>query len=343
MSKIEWTERTWNPIVGCSKVSEGCKNCYAIRMAWRLSHNPKTADRYAGTVHKTCGGKTNWTGVMNVLSDVALLPLQVKKPTMWFVNSMSDLFHEQLDDNTIIALFDIMRDCPQHTFQVVTKRTARAAEFLRKHYPEPLPNVWLIASVENQQAAEERIPHLLAAPAAVRGLSCEPLLGPVDLLTIPNIVKGYPCISRFAQKNKFPGIDWVIVGGESGPDARPMHPDWTRMLRDQCIWAEVPFFFKQWGEWYTTHFKMGKPPTPIFVMWRDYQHFTQKLWSAKGDACVDMKGKLCKSGGDMMHATYPVAIMQRVGKKAAGRLLDGHEWNEMPKGNFSPVKNVGDE
>lgn len=340
MSKIEWTERTWNPIVGCSKVSEGCRNCYAIRMAWRLSHNPKTADRYAGTVHKTCGGKTNWTGVMNVLSDVALLPLQVKKPTIWFVNSMSDLFHESLDDATIVSLFDIMRDCPQHTFQVVTKRTARAAEFLRKYSPEPLPNVWLIASVENQQAAEERIPHLLAAPAAVRGLSCEPLLGPVELnsfLFMPDM-HGSPADIVPSLK-----LDWVIVGGESGPDARPMHPEWARSLRDECTLAGVPFFFKQWGEWYTTHFKMSNPPTPTFVMWRDYRHFTQKFWSAKGDACVDMKGKLCKSGGDMMHAAYPVAIMQRLGKKAAGRLLDGHEWNEMPKGNFSPVKNVGDE
>lgn len=325
MSKIEWTERTWNPIVGCSKVSEGCKNCYAIRMAWRLSHNPKTADRYAGTVHKTCGGKANWTGVINVLSDVAMLPLQVKKPTMWFVNSMSDLFHEQLDDNTIISLFDIMRDCPQHTFQVVTKRTARAAEFLRKYSPEPLPNVWIGFSVENQKTANYRLPHFNLFSAAVKFVSMEPMIGPVKIEeALGETLKWH----AGGMKNC---ISWVIVGGESGPDARPMHPDWARSLRDECTLAGVPFFFKQWGEWYTTHFKMGNPPKPTFVMWRDYQHFTQKLWSAKGDACVDMKGKLCKSGGDMMHAAYPVAIMQRVGKKAAGRLLDGHEWNEMPK------------
>ena len=309
MSKIEWTERSWNPIVGCSKVSEGCKNCYAIRMAWRLMHNPKTADRYAGTVHKTCGGKANWTGVINVLSDVALLPLQVKKPTMWFVNSMSDLFHEQLDDDTIIALFDIMRDCPRHTFQVVTKRTARAAEFLRKHYPEPLPNVWIGFSVENNKTLTERAPYFQEFEAAVKFISCEPLLGPLSFKS--------PCLSKHLQENllvKY--IDWVIVGGESGPDARPMNPDWVCNLRDECTAAGVPFFFKQWGEW-----------APLQ---RYYEgHLMVNLTPGKNEY-------LFNDGNRLLN-------MQRVGKKAAGRLLNGREWNEMPKGNFSPVKNVGDE
>lgn len=221
MSKIEWTDETWNPIVGCTKVSPGCKNCYAERMAKRLA--AMGVAHYAGTVNQ----HGHWTGQMNWAGDEVLRkPLRWKKSRMVFVNSMSDLFHPGVPDEWILRVWDVMADARHHTFQVLTKRPARMAAFLTAHRPVAVPNVWIGTSVENQAAADERIPELMAAPAAVRFLSCEPLLGPVTLAG---------------------QVDWVIVGGESGPGARPMHPDWVRKLRDHCEAAGVPFFFKQWG------------------------------------------------------------------------------------------------
>lgn len=312
MSKIEWTERSWNPIVGCSKVSEGCKNCYAIRMAWRHSSNPITIAKYSGTVEKTCGGKINWTGSINVLSDVMLRPLQVKKPTIWFVNSMSDLFHENLDDETLLRIFRVMKACPHHIFQVVTKRAARAADFLQKYFQDPLPNVWIGFSIENHNTMLERVSYLHSFNAAKKFVSCEPLLGPVSFKS--------QCLSKYLQRTLLSQhIDWVIVGGESGPDARPMHPEWARSLRDECTAAGVAFFFKQWGEWAPD-------------------------W-AGGNTLIDRIGATIPGNHNYMEVwKYKThEPINRIGKKAAGRLLDGREWNEMPKGNFSPVKNMGDE
>jgi protein gp37 len=210
-SRIEWTEVTWNPVTGCSKVSPGCANCYAERMTRRLKGmgQPNYAQGFAVATH----------------AHMLERPLEWQRPSTVFVNSMSDLFHEAVPDEFIASVFATMRAADRHTFQVLTKRSARL-----RALADGLPwsrNVWVGVSVETAAYAH-RIDDLRAVPAAVRFLSLEPLLGPLPDLDLA-------------------GIDWVIVGGESGPRARPPQPDWVRDLRDQCLAADVPFFFKQWG------------------------------------------------------------------------------------------------
>lgn len=210
-SRIEWTEATWNPVTGCTKVSPGCKHCYAERMASRLRAMgvPQYKDGFKLALHP----------------DVLPLPLRIRKPRTFFVNSMSDLFHKDVPLAFVRQVFDVMQSASQHTFQVLTKRPEIAAA-RAPSLPWPA-NVWLGTSVENALYAR-RIETLVTIPAAVRFLSLEPLLGP-----IPRLPLG--------------GIHWVIVGGESGPGARPMKPEWVLSIRDQCLAKAVPFFFKQWG------------------------------------------------------------------------------------------------
>lgn len=303
-TKIEWADATWNPVRGCEKVSEGCRNCYAARMAARFSGEGQP---YEGLAEMTPHGP-RWTGDVQLVPEVLDQPLKWRKPRRIFVNSMSDLFHEDVPDEFIARVWTIMASCREHTFQILTKRPRRMMEWVNRvkdwegyktHNGEPpaayggngiivggnewpLPNVWLGVSVENQKVADERIPLLLQTPAAVRFLSCEPLLGPVDLKPyLEPYIRTKHDGSKRGTVWADPGIDWIIVGGESGPGARPMHPDWVRSIRDQCKAAEVPFFFKQWGEW------------KLSWMAGEYQ------W-------------------------------MRVGKKAAGRLLDGRTWDELP-------------
>lgn len=210
-SAIEWTDATWNPVTGCSKVSPGCKNCYAERLAARLKAmgNPRYANGFDITLH--------W--------DQLTLPLRWKQPKKIFVNSMSDLFHEEVPDDFIIKAFEIMQQAHWHRFQILTKRAERLAELApRLSWPK---NVWQGVSVENADYIW-RIKCLLHAPAVVRFLSVEPLLGPIPKLPLE-------------------GISWVIVGGESGPNYREVEASWVRGIRDQCMKAKVPFFFKQWG------------------------------------------------------------------------------------------------
>lgn len=222
---IEWTEATWNPTTGCDRVSPGCDRCYALTLAARLK--AMGSQRY----QKDGRSRTSGPGFgVTMHWDKVLEPVGWKKPRIVFVNSMSDLFHPQVSDEFIVAVFDAMRRSPQHTFQVLTKRPARMVSLLSGSIDSP-PNVWVGTSVENQEWSDARIPKLLATPADVRFLSCEPLLGPIDLTT-------------YLGENL---IHWVIVGGESGGGARPMDPQWARDLRDQCLAAGVPFFFKQWG------------------------------------------------------------------------------------------------
>ena len=208
---IEWTEATWNPVTGCSKVSTGCKHCYAERLARRLQAMGAVRYRNGFTV-------TLHPAVLD-------LPKRWRQPRMIFVNSMSDLFHDHVPLEFIQRAFATMRDCPQHTFQVLTKRSARLRD-LAPHL-DWAPNIWMGVSVEDR-CVIHRIHDLQAVPAYVRFLSCEPLLGPLDDLPLD-------------------GIHWVIVGGESGPGARPMQAAWVRAIRDQCQRADVPFFFEQWG------------------------------------------------------------------------------------------------
>jgi protein gp37 len=358
-SAIQWTDATWNPVVGCSVVSPGCTNCYAMKEARRLADMGVT--KYVGLTVASRSGPV-WNGQVRLHDGPIDQPIRWRKPRGIFVNSMSDLFHEDLPDEDIDRVFAIMALAPQHTFQVLTKRTDRARQYLspaRAHpvglaaldevfrivskHPHsdvgkgcmlegdiphlkvwPLPNVWLGASVEDQARADERIPDLLATPAAVRFLSCEPLLGPVNIgpwhLT--------PANGHRAR------IDWLIVGGESGRDARPMHPDWARSLRDQCASARVPFFFKQWGEWAPASDdeipeRFGAACDAFRCMCSNGFFGEMALGSAflhKPRAYPQ-----CFPNGADGDASCTSAILRRLGKKRAGRLLDGREWNEFPK------------
>jgi protein gp37 len=210
-SSIEWTEMTWNPVTGCTKVSQGCKNCYAERMARRLK--AMGVERYRNQFDLT------------MHPDLVDQPRQWLKPRLVFVNSMSDLFHEDVDFEFIQRVFETMRDCPQHTFQILTKRSLRLRQLSRSLiWP---PNVWMGVSVENDSVIH-RVHDLQKVACEIRFLSCEPLLGPLEDLPLD-------------------GIDWVIVGGESGPGARPVESDWIRGIRSQCRRSNTPFFFKQWG------------------------------------------------------------------------------------------------
>jgi len=231
LSRIEWTQATWNPVVGCRKVSPGCAHCYAERMAKRLAAIARaalgrgdSAGRAANYLH-VINGRGRWNGT--VFLDYAALndPLGWKLPRTIFVNSMSDLFHEEVPFDFVRRVFETMNGCPQHTFQILTKRPRIAAEF------SPLlnwtPNIWMGTSVEDASVLQ-RIAELRRTHASIKFLSVEPLLGP-----IPNL--------------PLDGIDWVIVGGESGPSARLMRLEWVRQIRDRCSANGVPFFFKQWG------------------------------------------------------------------------------------------------
>jgi protein gp37 len=208
---IEWTEMTWNPVTGCSKVSAGCKNCYAERLAKRLK--AMGVERYRNGFKVT------------LQPDLLDAPLKWKQPRIVFVNSMSDLFHEAVPLEYIKKVFDTMVRCPQHTFQILTKRSKQLRE-VAKELPWT-PNIWMGVSVEDNRVLH-RIEDLQTVPAVVRFLSCEPLIGPLDNLPLE-------------------GIHWIIVGGESGPHARPMKREWVISIFRQCRKASVPFFFKQWG------------------------------------------------------------------------------------------------
>jgi protein gp37 len=226
---IEWTEATWNPTTGCDRVSPGCDNCYALTLARRLKAAGNPRYRRDGSP-RTSGPGFGLTLHWDKLEE----PLRWRRPRLIFVNSMSDLFHKGVSDEFVRLVFGTMAETPQHTYQILTKRPGRMTSVLRRIQPNPLPNVWLGTSVEDQRWADIRIPRLIQTPAWTRFLSCEPLLGPIDL-------------SSYADGVSQPEIDWVIVGGESGSGHRPMDPAWARSLRDQCVEADIPFFFKQWG------------------------------------------------------------------------------------------------
>lgn len=326
-SKIEWTDATWNPVTGCTKVSAGCKNCYAERQF----HRP-----YPGR---------DFTDVRTHL-DRLLWPLKWRgskqakaegRSSRIFVNSMSDLFHESVPAHFIDQCFAVMALAGNHVFQVLTKRPERMTNYFDlshvAHLPlasicaeariariaesiatmrrekttganwdlfleQPYSNVWLGVSVEDQKTADERIPLLLQTPAAVRFVSYEPALGPVNFwkwLGRPKYPDARPQMQdEYAAKWKllYPRIDWIIAGGESGANARPSHPNWFRSIRNECQARGLPFFFKQWGEWVS----------------------------------------VSEVAGDGPHFHFPDdSTVRRVGKKRAGRLLDGREWNEFPK------------
>ena len=341
---IEWTDATWNPVVGSSIASPGCTNCYAMREAHRLGANPKLHGKYAGLT-RVVNGHPVWTGDARLHEAALLQPLGWRKPRRIFVNSMSDLFHEGLTWTDIDRVFTVMAEAHRHTFQVLTKRSWRMKEWANSTHQRTkraqLPHIWLGVSAEDQTRAEMRISDLLATPAAVRFVSCEPLLEAIDLDRIPREPSAYDrAMPGFAGVGKFvtsalhgvPGLimaddgreywepidsalrgarlDWVIAGGESGPSARPAHPDWLRSLRDQCVRAGVPYFFKQWGEWEPTAVEPG------------------------GDLGGDMRRDLVRfvrpRGENDGHFRRGDVIMRRTGKSKAPAQLDGRTWRESP-------------
>lgn len=354
-SSIEWTDATWQPITGCSIVSPGCTNCYAMKLAGtRLQHHPSRA----GLTNESKAGPV-WNGHVRFNEQWLTQPLQWKKPRRIFVCAHGDLFHENVPDEWIDKVFAVMALAPQHTFQVLTKRSARmrdyfrqiafdsstATEFAPRRFDQiacdltnspcasgymedvawPLPNVWLGVSTERQEEADARIPDLLATPAAVRFISAEPLLGPIDLIaTLARWQDHRPLVCAVPLGAQL--LNWVIVGGESGRSARPMHPDWARALRDQCAAAGIAFFFKQWGAYLPT-----------------FPQYADEFGVEEGDMlCAGkefpLEGVLYRSGHFYDGIEYQPHVgagahwMEHVGKSRAGRLLDGKTHNEMPGG-----------
>jgi protein gp37 len=380
-SKIEWTRgpdgskgKVWNPIRGCSPVSEGCRNCYAARFAHRFSAE---GQRYEGLTKLTENGPA-WKGEVRLVPEFLSYPLRWNKPRRVFVNSMSDLFHPKVSNSFIAAVFGVMAVCRRHTFQILTKRPERLASWFEWVQEEmkgrhinpalghhaaamvdtfsekeadriyqainkmgfgrlsewPLPNVWLGVSVEDQVTAEKRVPKLLAAPAAVRWISIEPMLGAVLLgslelatFTCKNCgadqlgegcgcgAGAQPAHDLKREWHKHWPIDWIVCGGESGPKARPVNPAWVRSIRDQCQAAGVPFLFKQWGEW-KPHYGVEEvdenvtidmPPPP-----------------AGGSHIIEAGGRQYHFEG--VGSTW----MRWTGKHVAGRELDGKIWDEYP-------------
>ncbi len=359
-SKIEWTDATWNPVLGCSPISPGCTICYAMRLAGTRLKNHRSR---VGLTRPSKAGPV-WNGKVRFYAEALLQPLRWRRPRHVFVVAHGDLFHEAVPDDWIDQVFAVMALAPQHTFQVLTKRAERMRAYLQPfdqrradslgtrvielgyHGPLeclrwPLPNVWLGVSVEDQARADERIPLLLDTPAALRFLSAEPLLGPIDLTALHatfgvdrlddddwrfDALSGEHWFQDdlgYRQSGDGPDLgtlDWIIAGGESGDGSRPMHPAWARSLRDQCAAAGVPFFFKQWGDWV------------------DWQQFGATRWKNTTPQHPSYKGPCFGTfhGGEQ-HFSGPFetrheasCIFARKGKREAGRLLDGVLHDGMP-------------
>lgn len=385
---IEWADATWNPTRGCSRHSEGCRNCYAETLAGRFS---KPGQPYEGVAKMTKAG-ARWTGKIKFFEHLLLRPTIWQQPLTIFVDSMSDLFHEGVPLDVIDQVMAVMAIAERHTFIVLTRRVARMQAYFSdpamparvRHWiltpPEgsalhgftdgaaclraairveagPLSNLWLGASVEDQPTANERIPQILATPAAIRLISYEPAIGAVDFTRIerpPNEfdkkMPGFDSVTKFTLNAmsgfsaiEYPGshgqivaaemsgaemprLDWIICGGESGAGARPMHPDWARTVRDQCIATKVPFFFKQWG----AHLPVGQV-LPGFGRihgatavkpGRMKLHYSGTPKQAPEHAFAER--------GVEFTSTADGRLTFRVGKKAAGHLLDGATWQQMP-------------
>ncbi len=346
-TRIEWVRNaegdkgaTWNVVTGCSLISPGCSQCYAMRIAGtRLKNHPSRA----GLTRDTRSGPV-WTGEVRFNEMWLEQPLRWKKPRAIFVAAHGDLFHPGVSDEVLDKIFAVMALTPQHTYQVLTKRSGRMRAYVsdisqertearlaamralsknpKVSLPEwPLKNVWLGVSVEDQRRANDRIPDLLMTPAAIRWISAEPLLGEIYLAAIPmtlpwrvesgtyNALDGVwtaaagemDCENR-ASETELPKLDWVVVGGENAPDALPMLPRWARSLRDQCAAAKRPFFFKQWGTWHTNAILMSTGEA-VFRQFTSYEQWVAKAatW-IRGGICLDNEGRNLKCGKDMKEA-----------------------------------------
>lgn len=311
-TSIEWADATVNWWAGCTAVSQACDHCYAQQMAGRLW----------GTKWGSGQERQRFDGAFKTLEALERKARRLGRPLRVFHNSLSDFFDNEVPESWRIDALSAMEQAPNLIHLLLTKRIGNAAAMLPwSACSEPPPNVWIGATIVNQAEADRDIPKLLAVPAAKRFLSMEPLLGPVDLSRWLAIAGNPP--QRIPRMHNKP-LHWVIVGGESGPGARPMHPDWARSLRDQCKAAGVPFLFKQWGEW--TELDTGMPQ-PLVA------HFGDPEWR---DAAVAHDGFLSLDGHftdnpDLMNDDVAYRGLVRLGKKAAGRLLDGHTWDEVPE------------
>ena len=342
-SQIQWTDATWNTVSGCTRISEGCDHCYIERTPpFRMNHRAFDAPGIGGAIPV-------------LLHEQRLtMPLHWRTPRRVFVDSLGDLFHDDVATEHIAAVFAVMAQAPRHTFQLLTKRPARmrallgdgGLRMLESAIDEattialtnaywPLPNVWVGVSVESQRWARLRIPQLLETEAAVRFVSAEPLLGPLDLRavrvggTVLDVLGGDVATESGEVYTAAPSvIDWVIAGGESGPGARPMSPDWARALRDQCQATGTAFFFKQWGE----HFPVPVQDAPEMTGGRAFTHPRGGRYAAalrergsKGYRPL-RPGDRTRHGVMLDHSTFAVAL----GKHLAGRELDGRTWDQHP-------------
>ena len=349
--KIQWLNlpgykgETWNPIIGCSKVSEGCRNCYAEKMAFRIAHIEISGHKelnYAKVVG--IGANRSWNGETQMVESQLTKPLSWKKPRIVFVCSMGDLFHESIPFEWTDRIFKLMYKAKQHKFIILTKRPKQMIEYFKwvgdragctiyDMAPSKDSNLIFGVSIEDQKTADQRIPLLLSLPVTNRMISIEPMLGPLDLTPfLPIAPKGeIHHTDQYLEKEgrSFPqqgemsegqrGLSWVICGGESGSAARPMHPDWVRSVRDQCQAAGVPFFFKQWGEWLPAA-----------------QNNVNENLSAKRENIISMSAE--GDYGPYFKTDYMVddrnyKTIAKIGRKAAGNLLDGVKHEEYAKIN----------
>lgn len=314
-TKIEWCDHTFNPWEGCQKVGPGCDNCYAEARNARYAGG--TAINWGPGAPRRRTSAANWRKPLAWNRDAGVFYAQHRHRQRVFCSSLADVFDNEVDPQWRRDLFDLIELTPNLDWLLLTKRIGNVVRMLPTHDWATRPNVWLGATVCNQEEADRDIPKLLATPARTRFLSMEPLLGPVNIEWA--LSHRLDIAAGFLERGQFsPGfervrpLDWVIVGGESGPNARPMHPAWARSLRDQCQAASVPFLFKQWGEWATVE------PTPELRMrvTMPGQNFDVWAWA----------------GGGTQDGWRHGLMSQRIGKKAAGRLLDGRTWDEFPMG-----------
>ncbi|MEM5786533.1 MAG: phage Gp37/Gp68 family protein [Syntrophobacteraceae bacterium] len=335
-TKIAWCDQVWNPVVGCTPVSEGCRNCYAKKLH-DMRHRAYLEGKHLPVQYAKPFDQVQT--LENRLND----PLHWREPRRVFVNSMSDLFHDDVPDGFIFGAFMRMAKASQHTFMILTKRPKRMQKWIVNnwmtdifgdYHPElALPNVQLGVSITSDKDLW-MVGELLKTPAAVRFVSYEPALGPIDFKFIrsepcsPGCFHhvSHPCERCGYQAGRLP-IDWVICGGETGPGARPMHPDWARSLRDQCTAAKVPFFFKSWGDWYPAAAQYGDPG------------FIDKMTFGRHCICLGNRGTVFQEEwGDREeywcgHQPDPDQnpwFMEHVGARRAGHLLDGVEWRQFP-------------